>query len=66
MLYAATRATMKKEFGSGQIRDELFGTVPVIYAPTVVLAERLEWLIMLVINRCDDNGLVGALEASIC
>jgi twinfilin-like protein len=28
MLFAATRATMKKEFGSGQIRDELFGTVP--------------------------------------
>lgn len=29
MLYAATRATLKKEFGGGQIKDELFGTVPV-------------------------------------
>jgi twinfilin-like protein len=28
MLYAATRATLKKEFGGGQIKDELFGTVP--------------------------------------
>lgn len=28
MLFAATRATMKKEFGGSQIRDELFGTVP--------------------------------------
>ncbi|CAL1526647.1 unnamed protein product [Lymnaea stagnalis] len=27
MLYAATRATMKSEFGGGQIKDELFGTV---------------------------------------
>lgn len=27
MLYAATRATLKKEFGGASIRDELFGTV---------------------------------------
>ncbi|CAG5127193.1 unnamed protein product [Candidula unifasciata] len=27
MLYAATRATMKSEFGGGQIKDEIFGTV---------------------------------------
>ncbi|XP_074986707.1 twinfilin-2 isoform X2 [Caretta caretta] len=27
MLYAATRATVKKEFGGGHIKDELFGTV---------------------------------------
>ncbi|XP_005092256.1 twinfilin-2-A [Aplysia californica] len=27
MLYAATRATMKSQFGGGQIKDELFGTV---------------------------------------
>uniref|UniRef100_A0A3Q0R0N6 Twinfilin-1 n=2 Tax=Heroini TaxID=318529 RepID=A0A3Q0R0N6_AMPCI len=26
MLYAATRATLKKEFGGGHIKDELFGT----------------------------------------
>uniref|UniRef100_A0A1W7RC24 Twinfilin-2-like protein n=1 Tax=Agkistrodon contortrix contortrix TaxID=8713 RepID=A0A1W7RC24_AGKCO len=26
MLYAATRATVKKEFGGGHIKDELFGT----------------------------------------
>eukprot|EP00064_Thunnus_orientalis_P019722 superscaffoldBa00005058_g19850 len=27
MVYAATRATLKKEFGGGHIKDELFGTV---------------------------------------
>lgn len=27
MLYAATRATLKKEFGGGHIKDELFGTI---------------------------------------
>ncbi|XP_032996568.1 twinfilin-2 isoform X4 [Lacerta agilis] len=27
MLYAATRATVKKEFGGGHVKDELFGTV---------------------------------------
>ncbi|XP_074125568.1 twinfilin-1 [Sminthopsis crassicaudata] len=27
MLYAATRATLKKEFGGGHIKDELFGTM---------------------------------------
>ncbi|XP_073939278.1 twinfilin-1 isoform X1 [Castor canadensis] len=27
MLYAATRATLKKEFGGGHIKDEVFGTV---------------------------------------
>ncbi|XP_077582281.1 twinfilin-2-like isoform X3 [Stigmatopora nigra] len=27
MVYAATRATLKKEFGGGYIKDELFGTV---------------------------------------
>lgn len=26
MLYAATRATLKKEFGGGHIKDEVFGT----------------------------------------
>ncbi|KPP58234.1 twinfilin-1-like [Scleropages formosus] len=29
MLYAATRATLKKEFGGGHIKDEIFGTVKV-------------------------------------
>ncbi|XP_030334928.1 twinfilin-1 isoform X2 [Strigops habroptila] len=29
MLYAATRATLKKEFGGGHIKDEVFGTVQV-------------------------------------
>jgi len=29
MLYAATRATLKKEFGGGQVKDEVFGTAPV-------------------------------------
>lgn len=27
MLYAATKSTLKLEFGAGQIKDELFGTV---------------------------------------
>lgn len=27
MLYAATRATVKKEFGGGYVKDELFGTI---------------------------------------
>ncbi|XP_072308395.1 twinfilin-2-like isoform X1 [Eucyclogobius newberryi] len=27
MMYAATRATLKKEFGGGHIKDELFGTI---------------------------------------
>lgn len=27
MLYAATRATVKKEFGGGQVKDEIFGNV---------------------------------------
>ncbi|GAA6092109.1 twinfilin-2 [Tachysurus ichikawai] len=34
MLYAATRATVKKEFGGGNIKDELFGNVvvcPLLY-----------------------------------
>lgn len=29
MVYAATRATLKKEFGGGHIKDELFGTLEV-------------------------------------
>lgn len=33
MLYAATRATVKKEFGGGHIKDELFGTVKVAAPP---------------------------------
>lgn len=38
MLYAATRATMKREFGGGQIKEELFGTILVSYF--------IEWLNM--------------------
>lgn len=30
MLYAATRATVKKEFGGGHVKDELFGTAKVM------------------------------------
>jgi len=33
MLYAATRATLKKEFGGASIKDELFGTVAVSAVP---------------------------------
>lgn len=29
MVYAATRATLKKEFGGNHLKDELFGTVQV-------------------------------------
>jgi len=29
MLYASTRSTLKKEFGGSQVKDEMFGTVPV-------------------------------------
>lgn len=29
MLYAATRATLKKEFGGGHIKDEIFATTKV-------------------------------------
>ena len=29
MVYAATRATLKKEFGGGHIKDEMFGTIEV-------------------------------------
>lgn len=38
MLYAATRATVKKEFGGGHIKDELFGTVKVGPLPWAPLA----------------------------
>jgi len=31
MLYAATRATVKKEFGGGHVKDEIFGTIEVLY-----------------------------------
>ena len=30
MLYAATRSTLKTEFGTGIIKNEMFGTVQVI------------------------------------
>lgn len=29
MLYASTKSTMKTEFGSGLIKDEMFGNIPV-------------------------------------
>ena len=29
MLYAATRSTLKMEFGGGHIKDEIFGTMKV-------------------------------------
>ena len=31
MLYAATQATLKMQFGGGSIKDSLFGTVPVSF-----------------------------------
>ena len=29
MLYASTKATLKKEFGGGQIKDDLYGNMKV-------------------------------------
>ena len=36
MMYAATRSTMKTEFGTGIITEELFGTVEVYILSTTV------------------------------
>ena len=41
MLYAATRATLKTEFGGGQIKEELFGT------DKVRLNSFLAWVVMM-------------------
>ena len=37
MLYAATRATLKAEFGGGQVKEEMFGTVKVSFHYTEVI-----------------------------
>jgi hypothetical protein len=29
MIYASTKATLKSQFGSGQIKEDILGTVPV-------------------------------------
>ncbi|KAJ7407995.1 hypothetical protein WISP_123594 [Willisornis vidua] len=44
MLYAATRATLKKEFGGGHIKDEVFGTVQQIDMKNeiIILANTLD------------------------
>lgn len=39
MLYAATRATLKKEFGGGHIKDEIFATTKV--GPTTTMVEAI-------------------------
>ena len=31
MLYASTKATLKKEFGGGQIKDDLYGNMKVFF-----------------------------------
>lgn len=36
MLYAATRATLKKEFGGGHIKEEIFGTVKVEHVSSAI------------------------------
>lgn len=41
MLYAATRATLKKEFGGGHIKDEIFGTVKVGHATAAPMQKAL-------------------------
>lgn len=47
MLYASTKATLKQEFGSAQIKDDLHGTIKVIYHPEktleTFLIPILEW-----------------------
>lgn len=35
MLYAATRATVKKEFGGGHVKYEMFGTAEVRLSPSL-------------------------------
>lgn len=40
MLYAATRATLKKEFGGGHIKDEVFGTNKVSVVQRIPLEAR--------------------------
>ena len=37
MLYASTKATLKKEFGAGQIKDDLYGNVRVRRLETSLL-----------------------------
>lgn len=51
MMYAATRATLKKEFGGGHIKDEMFGTVEV--------SKLLQQLI------CDFSSSFFSLNASL-
>lgn len=41
MMYAATRATLKKEFGGGHIKDEMFGTVEVCQNPSGMTADQI-------------------------
>ena len=48
MLYAATRATLKSEFGSGHIKDEMSGTIPVSFIMEI-------WCIALV-NYCFNSN----------
>lgn len=44
MLYAATRATLKKEFGGGHIKDEIFATTKVgVSCPTARCAVNRPW-----------------------
>ena len=35
MLYASTKATLKKEFGGGQIKDDLYGNMKVFFYKTL-------------------------------
>jgi hypothetical protein len=41
MLYASTKATLKQEFGSGQIKEELHATIPVCIINQMSLVPRL-------------------------
>ena len=37
MLYASTKATLKKEFGGGQIKDDLYGNMKVFFFTKEIL-----------------------------
>jgi hypothetical protein len=59
MLYAATRATVKKEFGGGHIKDELFGTVKVSQARIRNGDQRVRHCVRVTATQCQAQGDIG-------
>lgn len=43
MLYAATRATVKKEFGGGHVKYEMFGTTEVRHVSVPLRVISIPW-----------------------